>query len=107
MFNQQEGVDRVKFNLNRTQAYTDDQRKFPLQIADVSADTKGSITVWFDPPVPPGEKVVIGLRPYRNPSSSGIYLFGVTAFPHGDQAHGQFLGYGRLHFYDRFRRPFH
>lgn len=105
MFNQQEGVDRVIFNLKRTRAYADEQSKRPLPIAEASADENGSVSVFFDPPIPPGETVIIGLRPYRNPRSSGVYLFGVTAFPMGEQAHGQFLGYGRLHFYDRLRWP--
>lgn len=106
MFQQQEGVDRIVFNLKRTRAYIDDDQKLPVEIADVSADEEGLVTIAFDPPIAPGKTVMIGLRPYRNPSSSGVYLFGVTAFPEGDQAHGQFLGYGRLHFYDHFRHPF-
>lgn len=31
---------------------------------------------------------------------SGVYLFGVTAFPAGEKSHGQFIGFGRLHFYN-------
>lgn len=106
MFNQQEGVDRVRFNLQRTRAYADPNRKQPIEIAKVMADQQGSISIYFDPPVLPGETVMVGLRPYRNPRTSGVYLFGVTAFPQGEQAHGQFLGYGRLHFYDNFLHPF-
>lgn len=54
----------------------------------------------FDPPVPPATTVTLRLRPERNPRISGIYLFGVTAYPTAAKR-GQFLGYGRLHFYDR------
>ncbi|HEY9294790.1 MAG TPA: DUF2808 domain-containing protein [Phormidium sp.] len=43
----------------------------------------------------------MALDPVRNPCFSGVYLFGVTAFPQGEKAHGQFLGFGRFHFYDR------
>jgi Protein of unknown function (DUF2808) len=56
--------------------------------------------VQFNPPVQPGRKVTIALSPQRNPAYSGVYLFGVTAFPTGEKSHGQFLGFGRLHFYD-------
>jgi len=35
----------------------------------------------------------------RNPCYGGAYLFGLTAFPQGEVPHGQFLGYGRIHFY--------
>ena len=105
MFKQQEGVDWVRFNLKRTKAYADKERKQPIEIAEVIAGEGGAISLYFDPPISPGETVVVGLRPYRNPSSSGVYLFGVTAFPRGERAHGQFLGYGRLHFYDHIWHP--
>jgi hypothetical protein len=55
--------------------------------------------VTFDPPVPPGKIITIGLRPTRNPLYDGVYLFRVTAFPPGEKATGQFLGFGRLQFY--------
>lgn len=106
IFKQQEGVDRIAFNLKRTQAYAEGRQKLPIEIAEVSADEQGSIMIAFDPPIRPGKTITIGLRPNRNPSVSGVYLFGVTAFPQGKQPHGQFLGYGRLHFYDYFRHPF-
>lgn len=104
LLKQQEGVDRVLFNLKRTRAYADERQKLPIEIANVSMNEEGAVMVAFDPPVQPGETIMISLRPYRNPNTSGVYLFGVTAFPQGEQAHGQFLGYGRLHFYDPFRQ---
>ncbi len=58
-----------------------------------------TVFVNFDPPVTPGQTVTIGRSPVQNPRYSGIYLFGVTAFPPGEKSHGQFLGYGRFHFY--------
>lgn len=60
-----------------------------------------TLTLTFDPPVEPGTDVTLRIEPRRNPRRPGVYLLGVTAFPAGDIAHGQFLGYGRLHFYDR------
>jgi hypothetical protein len=59
-----------------------------------------AVTVVLDPPVPPGSTVTIRLIPERNPFISGYYLFGVKAFPVGENSYGQFLGYGRLYFYD-------
>ena len=62
------------------------------------------ITITFNPPIPASNelntKLVVGLRPVRNPRYDGVYLFGVTAFPQGDRPNSQFLGYGRLSFYD-------
>jgi hypothetical protein len=60
-----------------------------------------TVTVIFDSPVPPGTVFTVGLRPQRNPRLGGIYLFGVTAYPEAEFPAGQFLGYGRLSFYER------
>ena len=57
-----------------------------------------TLSIVFDPPVPPGTTVTLELQPKRNPRRDGIYLFGVTAYPSGTDAYGQFLGYGRLQF---------
>lgn len=57
-----------------------------------------TLSIVFDPPVPPGTTVTLQLQPKRNPLQDGIYLFGVTAYPLGADAYGQFLGYGRLQF---------
>ncbi|MGB3642285.1 MAG: DUF2808 domain-containing protein, partial [Rivularia sp. (in: cyanobacteria)] len=73
------------------------KQKLPLQITEKRDDKTVSLT--FNPPVEPGKTITIALKQIRNPSSEGVYLFGVTAFPVGEKSHGQFLGYGRLHFY--------
>lgn len=57
-----------------------------------------TLSIVFDPPVPPGTTVTLRLQPKRNPRQDGIYLFGVTAYPPGADPYGQFLGYGRLQF---------
>ncbi|MBD1939323.1 DUF2808 domain-containing protein [Microcoleus sp. FACHB-68] len=101
-FNQAEGTDQVRFELEDTRSFegTRWDKGTKLALGPVAKDPQtGSISVRFDPPIPPGKTVTIGLRPYQNPRYSGIYLFGVTAFPAGEKAHAQFLGYGRLHFY--------
>nr|WP_238718574.1 DUF2808 domain-containing protein [Petrachloros mirabilis] len=99
---QSEGVDRVAFNLAQTRV-TDIRRRQSLAVATAQVDAAGAVTVVFDPPLAPGQTVMLGLRPYRNPSVGGVYLFGVTAFPAGEQPQGRFLGFGRLHFYERSR----
>jgi hypothetical protein len=104
VIDQHEGGDKVTFDLQDSLAFATDRSGNRTQLNTaiaVSNTNPHAVTVDFDPPVPPGNKISIGLRPHSNPRFSGIYLFGVTAFPAGEQAHGQFLGYGRLHFYDR------
>lgn len=63
----------------------------------------GEVTVAFNPPVQPGKTVTVALRAKKNPTGGGIYLFGIKAFPGGENSYGQFLGYGRLHFYSNSR----
>jgi len=106
---QRQGTQDIRFDLEHTIAFvgTERDKGERLSLAEVTKEKKTqTISVTFDPPVPPGNTVTIGLRPYQNPLD-GIYLFGVTAFPVGEKSHGQFLGFGRLQFYgDRFFGPF-
>ncbi len=103
MVEQREGLSRVRFLPQRTRAFADARRRQAVIPSDVQVDEQGHISVFFDPPIAPGQTVVVGLRPHRNPYTDGVYLFGVTAFPAGEKSQGQFLGFGRLHFYDSFR----
>jgi len=95
--------DTVQFDVRQTEAFegTRDRggAKLPLQSVTQDPATK-AITVTFDPAVAPGKTVTIGLYATRNPDIGGIYLYGVTAFPPGAQASGQFLGYGRIQILD-------
>ncbi|MEH2304058.1 DUF2808 domain-containing protein [Nostoc sp.] len=107
---QREGTENIRYNLNDTRAFavgTSDacgglrlRKECRLTLGPVTdeRDTR-TVTVNFDPPVTPGQTVTIALRPVSNPSFSGVYLLGVTAFPVGEKSHGQFLGFGRFQFY--------
>ncbi len=106
---QREGVENIRYNLNDTRAFvvTRDaygglrlRQESRLTLGAVTSDRKTrTVTVNFEPPVTPGQTVTIALRPVNNPSFSGVYLLGVTAFPPGEKSHGQFLGFGRFQFY--------
>lgn len=74
--------------------------ELPLSNATFDEDTN-TVTLTFDTPVAPGTIVTVGVKSHRNPLLSGVYLLGITAYPPGEKVHGQFLGYGRLHFYDQ------
>ncbi len=101
---QRGGTQEIKFALKDTTAFLGTRRhqRQGLSLAGVTKEKKAQlISVTFNPPVSPGNTVTISLSPYQNPLFSGVYLFGVTAFPVGEKPHGQFLGFGRLQFYDR------
>jgi hypothetical protein len=101
---QKEGFDRdLDYDLRRSDAFEGKsyrRKGARVTLGEVTFDRKTqTLTVNFDPPVPPGKTVTVGLQPYSNPQYSGVYLFGVTAFPPGEKPRSQFLGFGRLTFY--------
>ena len=111
-FFQTEGFESVDFIHNDTVAYLQKpsgdrvaifSKTELLSNQDQPNQDRKKITVTFDPPIPANNelnsKLIVGLRPVRNPRYDGVYLFGVTAFPQGDRPNSQFLGYGRLNFY--------
>ncbi|MHC0066265.1 DUF2808 domain-containing protein [Nostoc sp. UIC 10890] len=100
---QKEGAENIRYDLNDTRAFvgTRNRKETQLQLGSVTNERKTrTVIVNFDPPVIPGQTITIALRPVSNPSFSGVYLLGVTAFPVGEKSHGQFLGFGRFQFYN-------
>ena len=100
---QRQGIEDIDFRLDKTLAFVGKprQRRENVTIQNVSQDEEtNGINVTFDPPIAPGTTFTVGLKPRRNPDYPGIYLFGVTAFPVGEQPYGLYLGVGRLHFYN-------
>ena len=100
MLQQTEGVDGVEFNLKGTYAYLNGDRtqRTAVETVQLKPDT---LELTFNPPIPPNSTVTIGLRPYTNPRTGGVYLFGVTTAPAGEKVRSQFIGSGRLQFYER------
>lgn len=98
---QQKGFQDINYRLNQTFAFLGTHRNRGEEISIQSAtidEAQNLITVIFDPPVPPGKTVTIGLVPRRNPDYDGIYLFRINAFPVGEKPMGLSLGVGRLTF---------
>ncbi len=107
VLNQYDGLDTIQFYPDQTDVFLGD-RSNPgarLSLASVVADRNTrTVTIVFEQPVPPGQRLTIALNPVYNPDTAGIYQFGVTIFSKtelkAEQQRGLFLGYGRLHFYD-------
>lgn len=85
---------------------TMDDRGPDLRLGEVTIDaSRQSITIQFDPALPPGQTLTIGLRSRANPHQSGTYLYSLTAYPAlppaspPATAQGQGIGTGRLQFY--------
>lgn len=100
---QQPNIQTIAFLLDQTFAFLGDRHqqgeKLTLKSTTFDPNTN-TITVIFDPPVPPGNTVSIGLKPVQNPDYGGIYQFGITAYPPGENSPGLYLGVGRLAIYD-------
>ncbi|MEB3338044.1 MAG: DUF2808 domain-containing protein [Leptolyngbyaceae bacterium] len=101
---QAENPDLISFDVERSTAFRGDSfyggPAVPLAaIGGPQAPDAEEVTVAFDPPVQPGETVTVSLPAQRNPDLGGAYLFGVTAYPAGQQSLGQFLGYGRVNIF--------
>ena len=98
---QRAGGDNVRFKLDKTKVYlgNHNNKREELSSTTLYDEETGEIIVKLDRPIPPGSSLTIGLKPKRNPDYAGVYLFGVTAFPPGEESLGLYLGAGRLHFY--------
>lgn len=98
---QTEGFDVPRYELERTKVFAGDRRnKGKSFTLEAVTHRDRTLTLTLEEPIPPGTTFTIGLYPLRNPHSTGVYLFGVTAFPQGEKPQKAFLGFGRLHFYD-------
>jgi hypothetical protein len=103
---QQGGLGTPEFNIKDMEVFEGTQKNQGKRLVFQSIDLKEnpiSITMIFDPPIPPGKTITLHLYPVRNPQVGGIYLYGMTAYPPGEQPHGQFLGFGRIRILDRNR----
>jgi hypothetical protein len=99
---QRQGQETIDFRLEETVAYrgTNRDRQAPIAIANTEQNEEtGEITITLEKPVSPGTTFTVALKPRKNPFYDGVYLFGVTAFPQGNNPQSLYLGVGRLHFY--------
>jgi hypothetical protein len=99
---QEQNLDRVSFDPSQNRAFlgNDMARGQSVPLAAIGGEqpkNKSETTVTFNPPIQPGQTVTVVLDATANPWHGGVYLFGVTAYPEGDQSSGLFLGYGRIH----------
>jgi Protein of unknown function (DUF2808) len=102
---QETGQGQPQFNAKEAEIFEGTRKnqgdRLKFQSIEISSENPVTITAIFDPPIPPGKTVTLRLYPVRNPQVGGAYLYSVTAFPAGEQAHGQFLGFGRIRIVDR------
>ncbi len=96
-FSQVEGADYPRFSDRRTYAYEGGDRSQKLNISTDDDWNNRTVTVTFDPPIPPGRQVTVALNA-TNPRD-GIYIYEVAATPPNTEGLGQRVGIERLNFY--------
>ena len=103
VINQQPNFETIKLYPEKTKVFllTPDG-EIPVKhsanlIVDKSKDIN-EITVDFLKPIPSGSKIKLALRA-RNPLYGGIYQFGVTVYPQGNNPRSLYLGIARFHFH--------
>jgi hypothetical protein len=99
--NQRQGFESIELIPEQTVAFvgTRHDRRTAIPLSAMWDSNQQTMTIVLEDPVPAGNTVTIGLRPTANPDFGGIYLYGVTAYPPGNDAKGLYLGVGRLQFY--------
>lgn len=102
-FTQTQGLETIRFDGKNSRAFegTPNHKGQKLGLTLTKGENQPrTVIVTFDQPVAPGTTVTIGLKPLRNPSYDGVYLFQVKTLPSEQQTEGLVIGTGRLQFYD-------
>jgi hypothetical protein len=102
---QQPNTEKIAFDLQSTRAFLGDSFAGgnSVGIESLGGDedpNSNDLTVVFQEPVKPGDTVTISLRAKHNPLFGGVYQFGITAYPEGNDDRGLYLGSGRLDFFN-------
>ncbi len=100
------GSSRIVFLPDRNQAYLPTRPRTPINLTLLPSSTAGDAEFLLDPPIQPGQEVVLVLNPYRNPTVPGVYQFAVTVYPVGEKVIGNMTGTARLQFYNPGSRLF-
>ncbi|WP_404788075.1 DUF2808 domain-containing protein [Altericista sp. CCNU0014] len=77
---------------------TRNSEAIPLSAIGGPEDETGALTLAFAQPVVPGTTFTVAVEAERNPTSGGIYQFGVTVYPVGESTTGHYIGTGRVTF---------
>ncbi len=77
----------------------DRQRDYAVDLAEYD-EASQMLTIQLATAADPGQYLTFALKPVRNPTRAGVYLFEVTAAPAGENPVFQRAGTGRLNIFD-------
>ncbi len=98
---QKPNLETIEFDLSKSSAFLGDSFSGGEAVNLVNTSREASqdtnrVTIVFDQPIQPGNTVTVALKAKKNPFFGTIYLFGVEAFPEGENSLALSLGSGRL-----------
>ncbi|MEN9259568.1 MAG: DUF2808 domain-containing protein [Thermostichus sp. HHBFW_bins_43] len=99
VIDQSQNLEALRIHPERIAAVLGDRWQSTAPTVPIQTELRGSeIRVQFLPALAPGTTITLGLRPISTPTTSGAYLYGVTALASGSRPYPYFLGYGRVVF---------
>jgi hypothetical protein len=94
---QKKNLETVVFNQSKTRAAEGNNMKGKeISLAAKEESQPGETTIVFNTPIEPGNTVTISVKPKQNPFVGGVYLFGITAYPTGENSVETYLGSIRI-----------
>ncbi len=99
VINQQVNLETVDFLPDKTRAFLLNQGNKSLDVNSTLNVTNNQNGIIIDllQPAKPGDKLRLAIRA-KNPLYGGIYQFGVTVYPQGNNPKSLYLGIARFHF---------
>lgn len=98
VINQQANLETITFFSQDSKAFIINGKERSIEAKfTVNTDGKNEIIVNLLQPVKAGEKLKLAIKA-RNPLYGGIYQFGVTVYPEGNNPQSLYLGNGRFSF---------
>jgi hypothetical protein len=100
---QVENLETIKFDISNSHVLIGKRltASSEIRLANIGGNLPakpGEVTIVFDQPTSPSSTVTATSAAHQNPNWAHVYLFGITAYPTGENRLGQFLGYGRINF---------
>lgn len=93
---------RLRYRLDQLEVFQGDRRNrgtvVPIASAEYDEDAQ-TLTIDLAEAVAPGQTITFALKPVRNPSRQGVYLFEIGAVPAGEQPIARRIGIGRLNIF--------
>lgn len=99
IINQQKNTETITFFPNKTKAFILDQNQKSLELNSTLnvSDNQNEIIINLLQSANPGDKIRLAIQG-KNPLYGGIYQFGITVYPEGNNPQSLYLGIGRFHF---------